>query len=187
MDRLVAFISKNITGKKVLIWFILANIVYVLMLTVTIPKVMSFSEGMRLFDMMPMGYSPEYALSLLETLGDQGRDSYLYHQIPLDMIYPLLFAIAYSLVLGYFLKKLKLLKKPYAYLCLLPIIAGLADYLENFGIISLLKSYPDFLATTVKITNYFTLIKSATTTTFFVVLIVLLVMWGISRLRTKIE
>ena len=91
--------------KKVLILFVLTNIVYAAMLIITIPKTMGFSNGLKLLDMMPMGYDLEYINTLFETLGEKGREVYLYNQIPLDMIYPFLFAISYCLVIGYFLKK----------------------------------------------------------------------------------
>ena len=47
------FIKRNISGKKVLLLFIITNVVYAVMLSITIPKVMSFAGGMKLIDMMP--------------------------------------------------------------------------------------------------------------------------------------
>ena len=41
MKRLTKFIEKNISGKKVLGLFILTNVVYIFMLTVTIPEKIS--------------------------------------------------------------------------------------------------------------------------------------------------
>ncbi len=41
MKRLTKFIEKNISGKKVLGFFILTNVVYIFMLTVTIPEKIS--------------------------------------------------------------------------------------------------------------------------------------------------
>lgn len=187
MNKVFTLISKNSNGKRVLLFFILANIVYTLMLTFTIPNVMSFSNGMKLFDMMPTGYDLGYATELLNSLGKEGRNAYLNKQIPLDMVYPLLFMIAYSLLLAYILKKLDRFKKPLKYLCVLPIIAGAADYGENIGIISLLNSFPMISASSVGITNYFSVIKSFTTSIFFIALIVLLVILGIRMLRTKRE
>jgi hypothetical protein len=92
-----------------------------------------------------------------------------------DMIYPLLFGLSYCLLLGYFLKKLNKLNSPYSFLSLLPIIAGIADYLENFGIITMLKSYPELKETTVYATNLFSVIKSISTSLFFMTLIVVLI------------
>jgi hypothetical protein len=62
MKQLTKFIESNISGKKVLELFILTNVVYILMLTVTIPRTMSHSNGIKLLDMMPTGYDMNYVL-----------------------------------------------------------------------------------------------------------------------------
>lgn len=182
MKRFTTFIESNISGKKVVGLFLLTNIVYVFMLAVTIPKTMKFSNGMKLLDMMPTGFDFNYVNELLQALGEMGRHTYLTNQIPVDMIYPLLFGLSYSLLLAYFLKKLNKLKTPYTYLCLIPIIAGVADYFENIGIITLLKSYPDVTEIAVQTTNYFTLLKSISTSLFFIVLLIVLIILGIKTL-----
>jgi hypothetical protein len=100
-----------------------------------------------------------------------------------DMIYPFLFAISYSLVLGYFLKKLAKLKPPFIYLCLLPVIAGISDYMENIGIIMMLKSYPDLPEVATITSNIFTLIKSMSTSLFFIALIMTLISLGYRKYK----
>ena len=183
MNRLTKFINGNNSGKKVLGLFILTNAVYVFMLTVTIPKTMGFSNGMKLLDMMPMGYDLNYVSELFISLGEIGREFYLTNQIPVDMVYPLLFGLTYCLLLAYFLKKLNKLNTPFNYLCIIPIIAGIADYLENFGIITMLKNYPELTEITVKTTSSFSLIKSISTSVFFIVLIVMLIILGIKFMK----
>ncbi|NOZ46794.1 MAG: hypothetical protein GXO79_08420 [Chlorobi bacterium] len=183
MKRLTKFIESNISGKKILGLFILTNSVYVFMLTVTIPKTMEFSNGMKLLDMMPMGYDLNYVSELFNSLGEIGQEVYLTNQIPVDMVYPLLFGLTYCLLLAYFLKKLNKLNSSFIYLCLIPIIAGIADYLENFGIIAMLKNYPELTEVAVKTTSSFSLIKSISTSVFFIVLIVMLIILGIKFLK----
>ncbi len=185
MKRLTIFIKGNISGKKVLGLFILTNAVYVFMLTVTIPKTMGFSNGMKLLDMMPMGYDVNYVSELFNSLGEIGRGTYLTNQIPVDMIYPLLFGLTYCLLLAYFLKKLNKLNVPFVYLCLLPVIAGIADYLENFGIIAMLKSYPELTEIAVKTTSSFSVIKSISTSVFFIILIITILMFGIKTMKER--
>ena len=107
MKRIKEIINKSLTGKKVLLLFVLTNLVYAIMLTVTIPKTMTSSNGMKLLDMRPTGYDSVYVNTLFETLGVNGREVYLYNQIPVDMIYPFLFGISYCLLIAYFLKKIK--------------------------------------------------------------------------------
>ncbi|PVW14731.1 hypothetical protein [Marixanthomonas spongiae] len=185
MKQLTKFIERNISGKKVLGLFILTNVVYIFMLTVTIPKTMNHSNGLNLLDMMPAGYDLNYVGELFNSLGEIGRRTYLTNQIPVDMIYPLLFGLSYGFILAYFLKKLKKLNAPYIYLCLLPIIAGIADYMENFGIIAMLKSYPDLTQGMVSTTSLFSVIKSISTSVFFVTLIIILILLGIRAISGK--
>ena len=171
MNKLRKIISENLTGKKVAFLFFLTNLVYAFMLFVTIPKTVAYSGGMKLLDMMPQGYNSEYVNELFSKLGEEGRGVYLFNQIPVDMIYPFLFGITYSLLI--------------AYLCLVPLIAGIADYLENIGIITMLNDYPDLSITQISTTNFFTLIKSLSTTLFFLILIVIIIVVGVKRLKLK--
>lgn len=175
MGILYKMIERNISGMKVFWLFILTNLVYAFMLMVTIPKTVAFSNGMKLLDMMPTGYDIEYVNKLFSSLGDNGREIYLTHQIPVDMIYPGLFAVSYGVLMAYFLKKINKFYAPYIYLCLLPIIAGISDYLENIGIISMLYSYPNFTETTVNTTSIFSVVKSISTTIFFISFLVILI------------
>lgn len=185
MNRLVKIVDRNISGGKVLIFFILTNLIYVFMLTITIPKTMEFSDGMKLLDMMPTGYNSEYIQTLFSTLGEDGRGVYLFNQIPVDMIYPFLFGISYCLLIAYFLKKLNKFNSLFFYLCLLPVIAGLVDYLENIGIIIMLNNYPNLSQISMTTTNIFSIVKSMATTIYFVALIITLIILGIKTIRER--
>jgi hypothetical protein len=178
-------IKNNIQGPKVLVFFILANVVYVYMLILSIPKVMSYSNGMKILDMMPGGYDAAYVKLLFNTLGETGRATYLNHQIPVDMFYPLLFGISYTLLLAFFLKKLNKLDTGLFFICLIPLLAAIADYAENIGIMSLLKNYPELSDNQIMMTNFFSLIKSTLTTIYFIILIIVLVILGIKLIKRK--
>lgn len=173
-------LRKYSTGKSVLIWFVVCNLVYVLMLAYTIPMVRTFAGGMNLFDMMPTGYDLNYALELFNALGEEGRHAYLWVQLPVDMLYPALFALSYSLLLVWLLQKIDKHQSRLFYLAYLPFIAAMADYLENLGIIVLLKQFPDITRSSVEMISHASVVKSSTTTVYFlVVLIVLLaILWN---------
>jgi hypothetical protein len=181
------FLIKHSSGKKVLIWFFLANLFYVLMVAVTIPKVMHFANGIKILDMLPSGYDFEYVNTLLLVLGEEGRSAYLFQQIPLDMIYPFLFAASYSLLLVFLLKKLDKTDTPWFYLAYLPLVAGLSDYAENLGIITLLNQFPNISETSVQVSNVFSLVKSSSTTVYFVALLVVLIWVVINWLQHKVS
>jgi len=187
MKKILAIIEKNLNGKKIVLLFLLTNLVYVFMLKVTIPMILSFAKGMKTLDMMPLGYDSDYIKTFFDTLGERGRSVYLYYQIPVDMVYPFLFGLSYCLLIAYFLKKLHKLKTPYIYLCFLPIIAGLADYAENLGIINMLTKYPELTPFSMHATNAFSIVKSMTTTFYFAALIITLIVLGIKFLRGTLD
>lgn len=178
-------IKRNLNGTKIFALFILTNSIYAIMLTITIPKVMSYSGGMKLLDMMPTGYNAEYVNSLLNTLGDKGRDAYLFNQLPIDMIYPFFFGVSYCLVLAYFLNKLGKIESYLFYLSFLPLFSGLFDYFENIGIITMLNSYPDNSIILTQTTNVFSVLKSFFTTIYFIILVIFFIVFGKSKLFQK--
>jgi len=170
MTNILHSLKKVASGKTVLILFIATMAIYLLMLFYTIPLVGSYAHNMELFDMSPSGYSYQYAMSLLERLGDAGRTIYLTRQLPLDFIYPGLFAVSYTLLLIWlFSKSIEITSKIY-YLAFIPALGGLFDYLENIFIIRMITSFPDLSTGLVQVASTFTLLKSIFTTVFFLLL-----------------
>ena len=185
MRKLLSFIQSVSTGKVVLALFIPAMIVYFIMLLYTVPQVAEYAPGMNLFDLSPVGYSFEYANELLGVLGVDGRGAYLYKQLPLDFIYPGLFALSCGLLLSWLFLKSQNESSKIFYFCFVPMAAGLFDYLENICIIHLLTSYPNISGISVSLASAMTIIKSGLTTAFFVLLIVGLVLFLRSKWKTN--
>ena len=168
------FIDKAIgvaSGRNVLIFFIPSLAVYLLMLFYTIPGVESYASEMKILDMSPSGYSYDYAVELLSTLGDDGRKEYLSRQLPLDFIYPALFSISSFLMLAWLFLKRNDKGSRIFYLCFVPIFAGIFDYLENIQIVLMIQDYPDITKTQVALSSAFTMGKSGLTTLFFFLLL----------------
>ena len=177
MNTLQTLARKYATGKTILVLFILTQGIYLVMLGITIPQVREYTGEMEVFDLRAQGYSTDYALELLETLGEQGRDLYLTRQIPMDLIYPGLYLVTYTLLLSYIFEHAFSDGSFMQHLVFVPVLGGVFDYLENIGIIVMLTTYPDFSSTVAQATNLFSVSKSLFTTVFFVLLIVGLVKW----------
>lgn len=90
---------------------------------------MNYAGGMKLLDMMPTGYNANYVNSLMDALGTEGRNAYLFQQIPLDFIYPCLFGITYCLLFAFIINKLGKQDSFLFYLCFIPVLSGIFDYL----------------------------------------------------------
>jgi len=172
MNKSITYLQKIASGRVVLFSVILTMAVYLLMLLYTIPKVESFAPGIALFDLSPAGYSYQHASSLLKSLGEEGRSVYLNQQLPVDFIYPGLFAISYSLLLVWlFAKSFKPDSKLF-YLAIVPALGGLFDYLENVCIVMMIKSFPDLSQELVIVASTFSILKSVFTTAFFLLLFI---------------
>jgi len=184
MTKIIHSLKKLASGKTVLILFIMTMSVYLLMLFYTIPMVESFAPNTALFDLSPSGYSYPHAMSLLEELGNEGRQFYLSRQLPLDFIYPGLFAVSYTLLLIWlFSKSFKETSKIF-YLAFIPALGGLFDYLENICIIRMINSFPDLSARIVQTASTFTLLKSVFTTAFFLLLFAAFAAYVFTKSRT---
>jgi len=170
MIKLIKQLQKYATGRVVLLLFIITMIVYLIILFYTIPTVIAQAPGMQLFDMSPKGYNLTYANKLLIAIGPIGREAYLKRQLPIDFIYPGLFAVTYSLmVVWLFGKRLDKNSKVF-FLALIPIAAGLFDYFENIGIILMLKSFPNINPMLVYISSMLSILKSTMTISFYLLL-----------------
>ncbi len=180
MEKLIRLLHKYATGKVVSVLFIATMAVYLTMLFYSIPAVNSFAPDLKLFDLSPTGYTHGYANSLLDALGSEGRATYLTLQLPLDFLYPGLFAITCSLLLTWLFSKGAEVGSRIFYFSLVPILAGLFDYIENVFIVIMLKSYPDISLSLVELASLFTVLKSGFATAFFI-----LFFWGVVRFIKK--
>ena len=170
------------SGRNVLIFLVPSLAVYSVMLFYTIPGVQSYAPEMKVFDLLPGGYSYDYAMKLLSSLGDEGRKEYLYTQLLLDFIYPALFAISSCLLLAWLFSKRNDKGSSIFYFCFVPVIAGIFDYLENMQIVLMILNYPDVSKLQVVLSSVSTVAKSGLTTVFFLLLI-----FGILRLWTGLR
>lgn len=175
MQNTLRFLQQQASGRKVAVLFILTMAVYAFMLAYSIPAVMAFAAGLPLFDMSPFGYSFDHANNLLKNLGTEGRNLYLSLQLPADFIYPGLFAITFSLILVWLLKKLVQPTSKLFYAAIIPVLAGLFDYLENIFIIKMINSYPTLDSSLVSIASLLTLFKSQLTTVYFIGVLIILI------------
>ncbi|MBU2643447.1 hypothetical protein KKI24_01985 [bacterium] len=172
MKKTIALIQKAATGRRVAVLFLVTMSVYLTMLLHTIPSVIAAAPGMKLFDMSPGGYTTDYAFTLLEAIGPGGRNAYLSTQLPLDFVYPGLFAVTYSFLLIWLLGKSFEDSSRIFYFALVPVAAGIFDYLENIGIIVMIHTFPDLSAGVVKITSVLTILKSGFTVAFYILLVI---------------
>lgn len=166
-------------GITVCFWLAAAVFIYALMLLITLPKLQEISGGIPMFDMMPSGYDSEFADRLLTALGVEGRQYYLWRQIPLDLIYPALFGTSFFLLAAWLAGKLHAFQRVLGLAALVAGAAGVSDYIENIFIVLMLRNLPDLSDTLVSAANIATIFKSGLTMIYFVILLLVLLAWVI--------
>lgn len=171
MNKAAAILTARATWKNAILLFILTYTVYFIMLGVTIPAVEKYTNGMNLFDLQPFGYSFSYAVSLLETLGEEGRSAYLTRQLPLDLLYPGGMGLTGAVFIALLVRNKT---RNASFMICLPLIAALMDYMENIMVITMLLQAPEPSYWAVSAGSLFTILKSLISTAYYVVLLVLL-------------
>jgi hypothetical protein len=182
MNKAMTFLQRASNGKVVLILFILTNLVFCAMLVYSIPLVLSFAPESILFDMSPTGYSYPQAVELLQALGIEGRQTYLFVQLPIDFVYPAMFAISYALLITWVLKQIVSSDSRLFLFAFIPVMVGLFDYLENACIIIMINNFPNLPENIVTISSFLTMAKSGLTTLFFIILLTALAFLSTRRL-----
>lgn len=137
-----------------------------------IPLIEQSTNGIRMFDMQSFGYTAAAAREFLRLLSEEGRDTFLHKQLPLDFFYP----VAYG---AFFMLSLAALAPRRKALCFLPAALMLCDYGEN--ILSLIMLRNDFSDTIAHAGCAFTVTKTVLMTAVIVLILVLL----LKKIRAK--
>lgn len=170
-------------GRIVLFSLISSLAIYLVMVLITLPHLQQLAGELKPFDLLPQGYDAAYAMSFLEAIKDAGRSYYLYRQIPLDLIYPALFAFTFAIMWLWLLSKSNDVPAAWRWGALLPMLAGISDYIENGLIIAMLYSYPEISEFLVSAASFSTIFKSITTSIYFIALLLLVFVIGVRRYR----
>jgi hypothetical protein len=131
------------------------------MITVSLAQIQALSNLVP-FDMRPFGYDALGAAQFLDALGAEGRNYYLSRQIPIDMVYPALFAMTLvSLFRGLRQRVVgrNLCNAGIAF----SVGAALCDYAENLGIAAMIKTWPTLSPALVHASSGATVAKSGLT------------------------
>jgi hypothetical protein len=121
-------------------------------------RIEAYSGGIGPLDLRA-GYTPAEAYAALAAYGEDGRLFYLVVELTLDIVYPLAYAVFFSLTIAYCLGLALPPGHALQRAALLPWAGLLADYLENAGLAWLLLNYPNRLDGLAAVTSVVTLVK----------------------------
>lgn len=184
MKNKIYEVSQKITWKHWAGIFFLSQLIYSIMLNHTIPQIQSEAGGMKLFDLQAFGYSSVYVNQFLSHLTSRGHDLYLYAQLPLDTLYPLLncltgmttFIMLFRILCRIVGKNSQQTLPVFAIMILfLPVVAMIFDYLEN-AMILIMLSYEKLIPNAyIMASSSFTIIKSMSTVLFYMICLLMFV------------
>ena len=143
--------SKLANGKVIIILLVLFLLANFVVIQAIYPKFQTLDTL--------SSYTPDKAFQLISSYGEQGRQYYAVIEVTLDLVYPLVTALMFSLIVFYTFKRAFPSHSWTLYLSLAPYIALVADYLENVCIVSMLLMYPRESALLAQISNFFTIVK----------------------------
>lgn len=111
----------------------------------------------QMLDILP-GANNNKVYSYLDSVGNEGRDVLVSIYQFEDFIFPMAYGPFLFLAILYFIGKTYPQKKGLLLLALLPVLGVCVDYIENFSIISIIRSYPNRISLASMIGNV-TLVK----------------------------
>lgn len=149
-----------------------------------IAELKAITGGIGILDMEVL-YTPDQAYAILAAMGEAGWAFYLTHILPLDMFVPFFYALFLSTAISWLLHTWLPAESRWHRLNIVPVIGGLFDYLENFGILAMLLAWPAQLPDIASFTMAATLLKFAFSILAGIILTGALAGWAISIIRGR--
>lgn len=141
-----------------------------------VAQLKEITGGVGLLDMEFL-YSPEQAYAHLAVMGDAGRAFDLTPIVPLDLVFPFMYTLFYAVIMTWFLHQWLPAASGWHRLNVIPVIGGACDYLENFGIIAMLLSWPAQLDAVALFTMVAGLVKFSATILAGIIIMIAFAGW----------
>jgi hypothetical protein len=131
---------------------------------------------------LSFGFSAEKGYNILESYGEKGREVYFFVESFIDVIYPITYTIAFILLLSFLFKKNNL---NLGLLNLLPLGCLIFDLGENFGIVKMLKAFPERVDFWASFSSNVGMVKWVFAALTVLIVLGSLLMWSINALRKR--
>lgn len=149
-----------------------------------VAELKSITGGIGILDMEVL-YTPQEAYAHLAAMGEAGRAFALTHIVPLDLVLPAVYTLAYAFVITWLLRQWLPGESRWHRLNVVPVIGGICDYCENFGIIAMLLAWPQELHGVASFTMAAGFFKFASTGLAFAIIIGALTGWAATGIRKQ--
>ena len=180
-------VIEKVTLKKTLLFTAAFAVLYVLINFTSFGMVglLRITNGASILD-SEFGYSTAKAYDMLTALGEDGRNFYLFHILPLDAPFPLAGMLCFVGWIALLVKKVAP-SSVARFTILIPLFSLLFDWIENLGAIIMLNTYPSIPELVVYIASVSGMLKMTFFLGNFAVIVVLLVAFIFKKAKNKCE
>jgi hypothetical protein len=184
LTRFSDYLIRTASGRILIILFV----VFILTTSVIFPLVSSLIEDpageLESID-TKLYYSPAEFYEIIEPYGDQGRRVYALSHLTADVLFPLVYAFFFGLLIAFFFQRAFPVDSWVQRLNLVPFGLLIFDLIENLGVVILLLAYPTQMVGLAHLTGLVTSVKWILAGITVALPLAGLVVWFISSLRGR--
>jgi len=158
LTRLSNLLHKYAKGWLILILFLLDGLFMSVVMPGLKARMDNFAPDVGPIDLL-FFYTPEKAYQMVAAYGEQGRAVYRIGELTVDIIYPIVYTLFFSLFITWLFQRGFVAESRMQILNVVPFGAWLFDLLENLGIVGMLSIYPSTPAFLAWVTTVFTMTK----------------------------
>ena len=182
LKKTLTFIQHKTSWPAIVFLLVITSLMMYLMngtqLFFSNPTIVEHSGGLTILDLRE-SFSPDDAYELFTELGPAGRQAYMFLHLVPDSIFPIGYALTFAFISAWFLVRLLPLDHRLQWLCLIPLISGLADVSENLSLVICNLVYPGRIDWLVRFAHLLTKVKFGLLPIGLVFLTIIVVVWFI--------
>lgn len=130
--------------------------------------------------------NPDVIMGFFNEISLSGMESYRLNEMTVDMVFPLIYSFAYSLLLIELMKSCRVIHSALKYIALLPFAIALFDIVENINIVLAINQYPDVNDFVYKMMFVANLSKHIITLIVLSALLILALWLGVSKITNRL-
>ncbi|MCP9761463.1 hypothetical protein [Lacihabitans soyangensis] len=180
LRRFSAYLHAGASLKMILLAFF-SQVIFAVFI---IPKMATLINPLQNQVLLEMrfGYNIQQFYNLMDSLGETGRFYYKIYVFFIDLLYPVIYCISYSLLLSLFFRNSFSSSHYFQLFNVFPFLIGFADVFENLSVGYLLLIYPEKINFLVKLASSFSLLKWGFTMYNILLMLTGLFAWGFRTL-----
>lgn len=183
LRRFSAYLHAAASLKMILLAF-LSQVIFAVFI---IPKMESLINPLQNQVLLELrfGYNIEQFYKLMTSIGQNGRFYYKIYVLFIDLLYPIIYCISYSLLLSLFFRNSFSSGHYFQLFNVFPFFIGFADAFENLNIAYLLFTFPKENVFIVKLASSFSLLKWGFMMYNILLMLTGLFAWGLKTLAGR--